>query len=491
LPYKKKPDGGYEPITRSTSEVLEQLDKDGVKFVALQFTGLSGKFHQTLVPRRVIEEERIDEGLVGLDGSSIRGFAEVQDSDLVLKPDPNTYAVVPWSSGSSRTARLICDVYWGFGRGRLERDPRYIAQRAEEHLKAYGFTASYWGPEVEFFVFEKVSWDILNPYRGQAYHISSREASWNPEAQAGYPIRFKEGYFAPPPQDTLLELRNECVKILEEFFGILCDAHHHEVATAGQCEIIMYRDTLVNMADSVMTYKFVVKNVAKSMNLVATFMPKPIFSDNASGMHVHVSLWKDDVNAFYDPDDSYAELSQVGRYFIGGLMEHARSLAAITNPTTNSYKRLVPGYEAPVYIAWSKANRSACIRVPAYHKGSPKAAKSKRVEYRPPDPSANPYLCFAAILAAGLDGIKKKIDPGDPVDENIYLLTPERRRALGVKELPASLKEAIEELRSDVEYLKPIFASEALEKYIDIIMEGHVQVAIRPHPYEFFLYFDV
>jgi glutamine synthetase len=186
----------------------------------------------------------------------------------------------------------------------------------------------------------------------------------------------------------------------------------------------MYRDTLTNMADSVMTYKFVVKNVAKSMNLVATFMPKPVFGDNASGMHVHASLWRNDVNAFYDPNDGYAELSQVGRYFIGGLMEHARSLAAITNPTTNSYKRLVPGYEAPVYVAWSRANRSACIRVPAYYRGSPKAAKSKRVEYRPPDPSANPYLCFAAILAAGLDGIKKKIDPGDPVDENIYLNLP-------------------------------------------------------------------
>ncbi|MEM2315065.1 MAG: type I glutamate--ammonia ligase, partial [Candidatus Nezhaarchaeales archaeon] len=369
MPYRRKPDGSFEPITRSLSEILESLDKDEVSFLTFQFTGLNGRFHQVTVPRRVLEKEKINEGAAYFDGSSIKGFAEVQDSDMVLKPDLNTYAVIPWSNKGSRVARFICDVYWGFGRGRLEKDPRHIAQKAEKYLMEEGFKASYWGPEVEFFVFEKAGWDVLDTYKGQSYYIVSREASWNAEAQAGYPIRFKEGYFSIPPQDTLIDFRCEVVRILEENFGILVEAHHHEVATAGQCEIIMYRDTLTNMADNVMTYKFVVKNVAKSMNLVATFMPKPIFGDNASGMHVHVSLWGNDKNAFYDPNDSYAELSQIGRYFIGGLMEHARSLAAITNPTTNSYKRLVPGYEAPVYIAWSRSNRSACIRVPVYHRG--------------------------------------------------------------------------------------------------------------------------
>ncbi|MEM4577089.1 MAG: type I glutamate--ammonia ligase [Candidatus Nezhaarchaeales archaeon] len=490
MPFKIRDDGSCEQVTRNVQEVLELLSSDNIKFVDLQFTGLTGKFYHVTVPRREINEEVFSEGLSKLDGSSIKGFAEVQDSDMLLKPDPNTYAVIPWSSGELKTARLICNVYWGFSRGRLERDPRYIAQRAEEFLKNEGFTTSYWGPEVEFFVFKRVEWDVLDSYKGQSYYLMSEEAPWNTEVQVGYPIRFKDGYFSIPPQDTLMEFRCKCVKTLEEYFGILSDAHHHEVATAGQCEITMYRDTLTNMADNVMTYKFVVKNVAKTMGLIATFMPKPIFGDNASGMHVNVSLWNNEGNAFYDPSDDYAELSQTGRYFIGGLMDHARSLAAITNPTTNSYKRLVPGYEAPVYIAWSRANRSACIRVPAYYRKGLKASVSKRIEYRPPDPSSNPYLCFAAILAAGLDGIKKKIDPGDPVDENIYLLSPERRRALGIKELPGSLKEAVEELLSDMEYLKPIFTNEILEKHVEIVRENYIQVSIRPHPYEFFLYFD-
>jgi len=491
MPFRRRADGSLEPLTRSVTEVLDLLEKDKIKFVDLQFTDLNGRLQHVTVPKRIVDEEFFEVGAPKLDGSSIRGFVEIYESDMVLKPDPNTYAIIPWSSEQHRTARFICGVYWGFGRGRLDRDPRYIAQKAEEHLKDEGFTTSYWGPEVEFFVFDKVGWDVLDAYRGQSYYVVSREAAWNTEASASYPIRFKEGYFPAPPHDTLMELRCECVRILEEYFGIFSDAHHHEVATAGQCEIVIYRDTLTNMADSVMTYKYVVKNVAKSMNLIATFMPKPIFGDNASGMHVNVSLWKEDQNTFYDPSDDYAELSQVGRYFIGGLKEHAKSLTAITNPTTNSYKRLVPGFEAPVYIAWSRANRSACIRVPLYYKGGMEAAITKRIEYRPPDPSANPYLCFAAILLAGLDGIKKKIDPGDPVDENIYLLTPERRRALGIEELPGSLKEALEELQSDMEYLKPAFTREALDNFIDLALSHYTQVSIRPHPYEFYLYFDI
>ncbi|MCS7140329.1 MAG: type I glutamate--ammonia ligase [Candidatus Nezhaarchaeota archaeon] len=489
MPFRRGLHGLLEPLIRSIPEVLDLLSKDEVKFVDLQFADLAGSLRHVTIPRREVDEDLFKEGAPKLDGSSVKGFSQVHDSDMVLKPDPNTYAIIPWLSEKYKTARFICDVYWGFKRGRLESDPRYIAQRAEEYLRSEGFTTSYWGSEVEFFVFDKTGWDVLNAYRGQSYYIASREAAWNAEASSSYPIRFKEGYLLASPYDTLMEFRFECVKMLEEFFNVYCGAHHREVATAGQQEIDIYRDTLVNMADSIVTLKYVVKNVAKSMNLLATFMPKPIFNDNASGMHIHVSLWKDCQNIFYDPNDSYAELSQLGRYFVGGLKEHAKSLTAITCPTTNSYKRLVPGFEAPVYIVWGKANRSACIRIPAYHKGA-KAALTKRVEYRPPDPSANPYLCLAAILAAGLDGIKKKIDPGDPIDENVYLMTPERRRALGIETLPSSLKQAIEELQSDMEYLKPVFTREAMERFVEIINDRYVQVAIRPHPYEFYLYFD-
>jgi glutamine synthetase len=260
---------------------------------------------------------------------------------------------------------------------------------------------------MEFFVFDKVTWDTLSPYRGQSYHIESREAAWA-ENGVGYPIRFREGYFPAPPQDSLMEFRSECVRILEDAFSIRCDAHHHEVATAGQCEIDIFRDTLVKTADIVMTQKFVIKNIAVQKGMVATMMPKPIFMDNASGMHVNQSIWRGKENLFYDPDDTHAELSQLGRYYIGGLLEHARALAAIVAPTTNSYRRLVTGYEAPVYIGWSKRNRSSTVRIPVYEKG-PKSAAKKRIEYRPPDPSANPYLCFAGLLSAGIDGIKKKI----------------------------------------------------------------------------------
>ncbi|MEM2339584.1 MAG: type I glutamate--ammonia ligase, partial [Nitrososphaerales archaeon] len=266
--------------------------------------------------------------------------------------------------------------------------------------------------------------------------------------------------------------------------------HHHEVATAGQCEINIRYDDLVSTGDSVMTFKYVVKNVAHSIGKVATFMPKPLYGDNASGMHIHISLWRGKENVFYDSNDEYAELSQIARYFGGGLMDHSRALAAIVAPTTNSYRRLVPGYEAPVYIAWSIGNRSASIRIPIYRKGD-KFMNEKRIEYRPPDPSTNPYLCFSAIVAAGIDGIKKKIDMGEPIDEDIYKLTPERRRQLGIKELPGSLREAIECLESDHEFLKPIFSDDVIEAYISLKKKEVMEVDTRPHPHEFYLYFDI
>jgi len=486
-------------MKESVSNLMRRIVEEGTRFIDFQFTDVPGRLHHITIPVGRLKASDFADGVPKLDGSSIRGFTEIFDSDLVLKPDPSTFAIIPWGGTENRCARLICDVHTGYGGGRFSRDPRYIAQSAEDYAMEHGFK-SLWGPEVEFFVFRRVSWDVLNPYRGQSYSIESPEAAWS--SGEGYPIRFKEGYFPTSPHDSLMEYRSTVVRLMEEHFGIVCEAHHHEVATAGQCEIDMVRDRLVKMADSVMTLKYVVKNVAVQQGMVATMMPKPIFGDNASGMHIHVSLWGGDppstrveeeqqlVNLFYDAEDEYAELSQLGRYFVGGLLEHSRALTAITNPTTNSYRRLVPGYEAPVFIAWSRGNRSANIRIPVYHKGASNAAR-KRVEFRTPDPSCNPYLCFAAVMSAGLDGILKKIDPGDPVDENIYHLTPERRKQLGVKELPGSLKEAVECLKSDKEFLKPVFPDELVEKIIENGLSEHVQVSARTHPYEFYLYFDI
>jgi glutamine synthetase len=483
---------GAVPWEMTAEQVMRLIRQEGVRFIDLQFTDLPGKLQHVTVTAEYFDESRFVEGVPKLDGSSIRGFAEIHESDMVLKPDPTTFALLPWSQEGGKTARMICDVYRGFGEGRFSRDPRYVAQKAEQYLREQGFDTSYWGPEIEFFVFDKVEWDVSVPQRGMGFVIESKEGAWNSRAHGtSYPIRYKEGYFPAPPQDTLMEYRNLVSSYLLDYFGVQIDAHHHEVATAGQCEIDMRFDTLVRMADKAQTYKYVARNVAKQMGLIATFMPKPIFGDNASGMHVHVSIWKDGVNLFYDPNDGYAELSQLARYFIGGLLEHSRALAAIVAPTTNSYKRLVPGYEAPIFIAWSRSNRSANVRVPVYVRGTAGAAKSKRIEFRTPDPSANPYLCFAAILCAGLDGIKRKTDPGDPVDENIYHLTPERRRELGIRELPGSLKEAVEELLSDREFLKPVFTDDVIDALVDIEMQQYKVVSALPHPYEFYLYFDV
>ncbi len=491
MPYTRE-DGKLKPRKYSVSEVMSLMQQQEVRYVDLQFTDVPGRLQHVTVPVDSIEEDSFTDGVPKLDGSSIRGFTDIHESDMLLMPDPNTYGALPWSDGQIKTSRMICDVSWGFGMGRFFRDPRYIAQRAEEEARKLGYDTTYWGPEMEFFVFDKVSWDVSTPYSGQSYKIESREAAWNAGTSPlsnGSPIRFKEGYFPATPQDSLQDFRSECVNTLSEF-GIICDAHHHEVATAGQCEIDMRFDTLTSMADSAATYKYVVKNVAAKNGMVATLMPKPIFLDNASGMHVHVSLWKNGQNLMFDEKDDYAELSQLGRYFGGGLVAHARALAAITNPTTNSYRRLVPGFEAPVYIAWSRRNRSANIRIPVNMKGA-KYASRKRLEYRTPDTSANPYLCFSAILAAGLDGIKKSLDIGNPVDEDIYKLTAERRKALGVKELPGSLGEAIDCLKSDHEFLKPIFTQEIIEAIIENGTKEHGEISRRPHPYEFYMYFDI
>ncbi|MDG6909277.1 MAG: type I glutamate--ammonia ligase [Nitrososphaerota archaeon] len=469
----------------TASEVLDRLYKEKVKFVDLQFTDVPGRLRHVSIPAEMMAEKMFSEGVAKLDGSSVKGFVEINESDMMLVPDPSTFGVFPWMEESIKTGRLICDVRSGYGAGRFSRDPRRVAQRAEETIRQAGFTDSLWGPEVEFFVFDSATWQVNDPFSA-GFKISSREAA-NEARGTNFPIRFKDGYYPAQPVDTLSDYRSACVNDLREGFGIFSNAHHHEVATAGQCEIDIYRDELVTMADSVMTYKFVIKNVASRMGMIATTMPKPIFGDNAVGMHTHASLWKGGRNAFFDPDEPYAELSQTARYYIGGIMEHSRALCAIVDPTTNSYHRLVPGYEAPVYIAWSKMNRSANVRIPAYEKGSEGA---KRVEFRTPDPSCNPYLAFAAITAAGLDGIRKKTDPGNPVDQDIYKLTPEKRRELQVGELPGSLKEAVESLESDSGFLDPIFPKDLIETMAELEMEAYRSVSARPHPYEFYLYFD-
>ncbi|MXX21223.1 MAG: type I glutamate--ammonia ligase [Cenarchaeum sp. SB0661_bin_35] len=485
MPYKFN-GGDPKNIAHTSEQVFEMLDNDNIRFIDMQFTSLPGRFHHTTISKNTFTPDQMRDGLPKLDGSSIVGFASIEDSDLVLKPDPNTYAIIPWLT-ENRTARLICDVYWGEGRGRLSRDPRGIAQRAEKFIEDAGY-GSYWGPEVEFFVFDKVHWDVLTPYKGQSYSIESQEAPWNQEG-SGYPMGLKRGYYPSTPSDTLTSFRNECVNVLNSSFGILCDNHHHEVATAGQCEIDIMYDKLTNSADSAQSYKFIVRNVAQKFNKVATMMPKPITMDAGSGMHTNVSLWKDGENAFFDESEP-DELSQLALYFCGGIMDHAKALSAICNPTTNSYHRLVPGYEAPAYIAWSSSNRSAIVRVPKHFKGSAHA-KLKRLEFRAPDPSSNPYLVFSAVTAAGMDGVRRKISPAEPIQEDIFKMSKQERRQRGIDTLPATLGEALDALESDNGFLNPIFTTDAVERLIELGKQDQLEISVRPHPHEFYLYFDV
>jgi glutamine synthetase len=478
MPYRYD-NGKIVDINYSIEDVMKIIKEADIKFIDLQFTSLFGRFHHITIPSNEIDLESLSDGFPKLDGSSIQGFTEVHESDLILKPDPNTFAIIPWYS-DNKMARMICEVYSDTGRNRFPRDPRVIASKGRELLLNHGFKHSYWGPEAEFFVFNKVVWDIS--ITDSYYSIESDEIS------GAYPISIKNGYMPAEPLDTLVEFRNECSNILYNF-GIICEDHHHEVATGGQCELSMRFDKLINSADNIMTYKYVIKYLAKQRNMVATFMPKPLANDNGTGMHINTSLWSDE-NEFYDENDQYAELSQTARYFIGGLLEHANSLVAIAAPTTNSYRRLIPGFEAPVYVAWSKDNRSAIVRIPAHFKGI-KYAKSKRIELRVADPSCNPYLCFSAVLAAGLDGVKKKIDAGDPVDEDIYKLSAEKRRELGIKQLPPTLNSAADALESDNEYLKSIFTTDVISRIIEKERNDVNGVSSRPHPYEFHLYFDI
>jgi len=466
------------------TEVLEFARKHGAKQVDLRFTDIPGLTHHITYPIRQLEEESFESGF-GIDGSSIRGWAAINESDMLLIPDPATAFMDPFTE--LPTLVMLGNVIDPLTKQKYERDPRYIAQKAEHYLKNSGLAdTAFFGAEAEFFIFDNVRFD--SSINAGFYFIDAEEGRWNTgreEHNLGYRPRVKEGYFPVPPTDHYMDLRAEMVQVMENC-GLEIECHHHEVATGGQCEIDQKFDRLMKSADNIVLYKYVVRNVAYQYGKSVTFMPKPLYGDNGSGMHCHQSLWKGGKPLF--AGDGYAGLSQMALWYIGGLLKHARALSAIIAPTTNSYKRLVPGYEAPVNLAYSRRNRSAAVRIPMYS-SSPKA---KRVEFRPPDPSANPYLAFAAMLMAGLDGILTKADPGDPLDKDIYDLSPEEMQA--VPSMPASLDEALTCLEEDHAFLLKgdVFTEELIETYVTYKRKHEADaVRLRPHPYEFSLYYDI
>ncbi len=467
------------------TEVLEYARKHEVQQFDLRFTDLPGLQQHVSYPISQLTEDAFESGF-GIDGSSIRGWAAINESDMLLIPDPATALIDPFFE--RRTLIMTGYVIDPITRQRYERDPRWVALKAEKYLQNTGLAdAAYFGAEAEFFIFDKVRFD-QNQHSGY-FFIDAEEGRWNSGRESGdnlgYRPRFKEGYSPLPPTDHYQDLRAEMVATMIEC-GLEIECHHHEVATAGQCEIDQKYDTLVKSADNMMLYKYIVKNVAHQYGKTVTFMPKPIFGDNGSGMHVHQSLWKDGKPLF--AGDLYAGLSQMALWYIGGLLKHARALSAIIAPTTNSYKRLVPGYEAPVNLAYSRRNRSAAVRIPMYS-ASP---KTKRIEFRPPDPSANPYLAFASMMMAGLDGVMNKIDPGESLDKDIYDLSPEEMKR--VPSMPGSLDEALNCLEDDHNFMLrgDVFTEDLIETYITYKRKNEAdQVRLRPHPWEFAMYYDI
>jgi glutamine synthetase len=464
--------------------VLELAKKSGAKMVDMKFVDTFGTWQHFTCPIRELTEEIFEEGL-GFDGSSIRGWKSIEASDMLAMPDPNTAFIDPFMA--EPTLSLTCTIAETGTREPYIRDPRGIAQRAEKYLLSTGLADSaFMGPEAEFFIFDNVQFDSKT--NGTFYSIDSNEGIWNSGKDempnTGYKIRHKEGYFPVAPSDTQQDIRTEMCLLMEQL-GVAIERQHHEVATAGQAEIDYRFDTLVRAADSMMVYRYVVKNVALRHGKTATFMPKPLFGDNGSGMHTHQSLWKKGKPLFAGTE--YAGLSKMALYYIGGLLKHAHALCAFCSPTTNSYKRLVPGYEAPVNLAYSSRNRSASIRIPTYSENP----KAKRIEYRPPDPSANPYIAFSAMLLAGLDGILNKIEPGEPMDKNLYELPPEEMAK--VPQIAGSLEQAITALEKDHEFLLKgdVFTTDFIDMWVAAKRKEHDAMRLRPHPYEFFLYYDV
>jgi glutamine synthetase len=471
---------------RDAKEVLDLIKEKGIQMVDVRFTDMPGTWQHFSLPAGKLTGSDFEEGL-GFDGSSIRGFQVINESDMLIMPDPTTAFVDP--ALKIPTLSIICDIRDPISGQPYSRDPRYIARKAEAYLKESGVAdTAYFGPEAEFFLFNNIRFDQTS--NSGYYFIDSDEGIWNSGADnggknLGYRPRYKEGYFPVPPMDQLQDVRSQIVLNMIAA-GIDIEVHHHEVGTAGQCEIDMRFQPLVQMADQLILYKYIVKNTARELGYTATFMPKPLFGDNGSGMHVHQSLWKNGEPLFFD-ESQYALLSKMAQYYIGGILKHAPALLAICAPTTNSYRRLVPGFEAPINLVYSQRNRSAAVRIPTYS-SSPKA---RRIEFRAPDPSCNPYLAFAAMLMAGLDGIKNKIEPPAPLDADIYELSAEEKAH--IRGTPGSLAESLDALEADNAFLLEgnVFTEDLIATYLDYKRSKElIQVAIRPHPYEFFLYYD-
>ncbi len=466
-------------------QVLEMAKENDVKVVDIRFLDFPGMWQHFTVPLCELNEESFEDGF-GFDGSSIRGWQPIHASDMLVIPDKDTAKIDPFFK--DKTLVLIGDIVDPITRESYSRDPRYIAKKAEAYLKSTGIgDTAFIGPEAEFFIFDSIRYE--SGKNVSFYEVDSIEGTWNTAREEApnlaYKPRHKEGYFPVPPTDKFQDLRTEMMLTLESL-GIDVECQHHEVATAGQAEIDMRFKPLLQMGDQLMWFKYILKNVAYKNNYTVTFMPKPIFEDNGTGMHTHLSIWKEGIPLF--AGDKYAGVSQDALYAIGGILKHCKALCAFTNPTTNSYKRLVPGFEAPVNLAYSSRNRSAAVRIPMYS-SSPKA---KRIEFRTPDPSCNGYLAFSAMLMAVLDGIQNKMDPGDPLDKNIYDLPPEELATLD--SAPGSLEEALEALGNDHEFLLKgdVFTKDVIDMWISYKTENEVNpVKLRPHPHEFFLYHDI
>ena len=470
---------------KTPKDVIDFIAKEQIKVIDLRFMDFPGLWQHFSVPAREVDEDIFESGL-GFDGSSIRGWQAINESDMLVKPVAETAFIDPFFE--TKTLVMICNICDPITSEDYTRDPRNISRKAAAYLKNTGIgDTAFLGPEAEFFIFDDIRFD-QNEHEGY-YHIDSVEGRWNTgrieNPNLGYKPRYKEGYFPVPPTDSMQDIRSEMMLILEDI-GVPIECQHHEVATGGQAEIDIRFAPLVTMGDYLLMYKYVIKNVARKHGKTVTFMPKPLFNDNGSGMHTHISIWKDGNNLF--AGDRYAGLSEMAMFAIGGVLKHAPSLLAFTNPTTNSYKRLVPGFEAPVNLAYSSRNRSAAIRIPMYST----SAKAKRIEFRCPDPSCNPYIAMSAILMAVLDGIQNKIDPGDPLDKDIYDLPPEELAK--VAHTPGTLREALNALAADHEYLLKgdVFTQDVIDTWISYKMANEVQALdLRPHPWEFALYYDI
>ena len=477
----------------TANDVMAKIKDEGIRVIDLRFVDLPGLWHHFTVSAKEFSADVFEEG-IGFDGSSIRGFQQIQESDMLLFPDPATAFADPFTA--EPTLCLICNVKDPITGESYTRDPRNIAQKAEAYLNSTGIgDTAYFGPEPEFFIFDDVRFG-QNHHEGY-YHVDSAEGFWNagraenPDAAGnsrnlGYKPRFKEGYFPVPPMDSHQDLRTEMLLALEDI-GVEAEVHHHEVGTAGQSEIDMRYDSLVSMGDKLLKYKYAVKNVARRHGKTVTLMPKPIFQDNGSGMHVHQSLWKDGRNQFFEAG-TYGDLSPAALYYIGGILKHAPALLALTNPTTNSYRRLVPGYEAPINLIYSMRNRSAAVRIPVYSSSE----KAKRIETRFPDPTCNGYLAFSALLMAGLDGIQNKITPPGPLDKDLYDLPPEEMSQ--IDSTPPDLAAALDALEKDHEFLLKgdVFTKDVIETWLSYKRHHEIDaIRLRPHPWEFALYFDI